>query len=104
MCDYIATIQVCVSELQDLYCNKASAFKQDQFWDFKALEEIIHNAILMAWIGPGQLDLNKAGEDELYFTPAGAKIPAMLREEKVLPAATQPSVQRVVHDKFFSRQ
>ena len=60
ICDYVATIQICISELQAFYCDESSMFIHDAFLDFKALLQVRHDAIPMAWV-PSALDLNEDG-------------------------------------------
>lgn len=75
VCDYVAAIQICVAEVQAMYVDEVTAFKQDLFWDFNALNEIRHDAIPMSWVTPA-LGLNQVGET-LYFTPGDHSIQAL---------------------------
>jgi hypothetical protein len=59
VCDYVAAIQVCVAEITAFYVDDATAFSQDIFWDFKALKQVRHDAIPMAWVDVA-FDLNES--------------------------------------------
>jgi hypothetical protein len=78
VCDYMAAIQVCISEITAFYIDDTTAFSQDIFWDFKALEQVRHDAIPMSWVDAA-FDLNESDGIEhahLYFSPPGHSIQA----------------------------
>lgn len=83
VCDYVAAIQVCMAEITAFYVDDTTAFSQDIFWDFKALEQVRHDAIPMSWVDAA-FDLNQSeGVDNahLHFSPPGHSIPAYHQHE-----------------------
>jgi hypothetical protein len=47
MCDLVAAIKVCQSDVYNMYCNHISKFTIDSFWVFKSLLELKHENIHM---------------------------------------------------------
>ena len=80
LCMCVATIQVCIIKVTTFYVYDTTAFNQNIFWDFKALEHVWHDTIPMSWVDV-KFDLNEAKSVEhmhLHFSRLGYNILAYL--------------------------
>ena len=82
MCDYVSAIQLCIADVTAFYMDERTAFTQDNFWDFKGLMHVKHDAISMSWVqtASNTFDLNAVQAAEaLHFTSTGYSIPTSHR-------------------------
>jgi hypothetical protein len=66
-------------DILEQYTEPATAWSQPSFWDFNALYNTIHDAILTKWV-TDDLDLNSSGVEFLAFEPKNHSIRATFRD------------------------
>ena len=82
VCDYVSAIHLCIADITAFYVDETTAFTQVNFWDFKGLMDVKHDAIPMSWVqtASNTFDLNAVHAAEaLHFTPTGYSIPTSHR-------------------------
>ena len=101
MCDYVSAIHLCIADITAFYVDESTTFMQDNFWDFKGLMDVKHDAIPMSWVQTAcdTFDLNTVhAADVLHFTPTGYSIPASHRfvfhPPPAVPAATSAQSEK----------
>ena len=101
VCDYVSAIHLCIADITAFYVDESSAFTQDNFWNFKGLMDVMHDAMPMSWVQTASdtFDLNTVHAAEaLHFTPTGYSIPAIYRfvfhPPLVVPAATSAQPEK----------
>ena len=88
--DCVSAIQLCIADVTAFYIDESTAFTQDNFWDFKGLMHVKHDAIPMSWVQTAcnTFDQNVVQVAEaLHFTPTGYSIPTSYRPVFHLPSA-----------------
>lgn len=75
VCDFVAALRHCQTELFTHYQDARTAFESDIFYDFNALSDLTHDNIKMSW----KSDLNTM-EEQLVFECNGVPIWAKYKE------------------------
>lgn len=75
VCDFVAALRHCQTELFTHYQDARTAFESDIFYDFNALCDLTHDNIKMSW----KSDLNTM-EEQLVFECNGVPIWAKYKE------------------------
>jgi hypothetical protein len=92
VCDLVATIKVCQSDVYNMYYDQTSKFTANSFWAFKSLLELKHENIHMCWIVDA-----KYGIPHLAFKLNGQQVWAIHRDsETMVPSMVTNDVFVVV--------